>query len=632
MNNVIIGTAGHVDHGKTSMIKALTGIDTDRLKEEKKRGITIDLGFAYLTLPSGEQVGIIDVPGHEKFIKNMLAGAGGIDFAILVIAADDGFMPQTREHLDILDLLNVKTGIIALTKIDLVDEEWLDMVQGEIRNEIKGSFLENSPIYPISSYTGEGMEELRTAIFELIENVKSRSTTAAARLPVDRIFSVHGMGTVITGTLISGTLKLGDNVQIYPSEKIIRIRNLQVHSKDVEQAFSGQRVAINLASIPKNEISRKNTLAAPSSMKITNLIDARITLLPNSKREVTHNSFLHFYHGAGDYLCKVRLLDRNVLKPGESCYAQLRFDEKIALKEKDRFIIRFYSPLETIGGGIVIDVQASLHRRNSQKVFEELRMLESDSLSDKLLQIIKQQKHNYISLDKLRTLSELDESTFSKEISKLTIDGKIFNLDEANVVLADYCQNIEQTCNKILNEFHRTNQYQNGMRTDELRSRLLPQTNTSTADIFIQKLVDDKLIRIENNKASLFDFHVQYSETDNKLVKQIEEMYEANLFSPPALEDLYNIEPSKKNKIESLFKAMVSNGNLIATDSKTFFHKSALDLAECKLRQFLETHQEISLAEFRDLISTSRKFALSLLDYFDRRGITVKIGDIRKFK
>ena len=318
---MIIATAGHVDHGKTALIKALTGIETDRIKEEKKRGITIELGFAYLDLPDGEKAGIIDVPGHEKFVKNMLAGAGGIDLALLVVAADEGFMPQTREHLGILSLLNISEGIIVVTKKDMVDEDWLEIVCDEVRQEVQGTFLENAQIIPVSSYTGEGIEQLRQAIFTMIDQkTQIKNLDVPFRIPVDRIFSVEGFGTVITGTLIEGTMKVGDPVTVYPSRIESRIRNLQVHSQDVQEAYAGQRVAVNLAGLKKTDLNKGDVIAVPDSMHTTMMIDIHLTVLKDCDREIRNATRLHLYHGARDILCKIVLLDRDSVGAGESCY------------------------------------------------------------------------------------------------------------------------------------------------------------------------------------------------------------------------------------------------------------------------------------------------------------------------
>ena len=388
MKHVIIGTAGHVDHGKTLLVKALTGIDTDRLKEEKKRGITIELGFAHLDWPDGTQAGIVDVPGHEKFIKNMLAGAGGIDLAMLIIAADDGVMPQTVEHLDILTLLGIRDGLIVITKADTVDPEWLEMMQEEIREKTVGSFLEGKPILAVSAYTGQGIPELKEMLRQLVQQAEEKSLRIPFRLPVDRVFSVEGFGTVVTGTLIEGAIHEGDLAQLVPSGTQTRIRNLQVHGKNVETAYAGQRVAINLAGLKKEDIQRGNCVAKPGSVRISRMLDVRLQNLRDSQRIIQNDSQVHLFHGSAVHLAKVVLFGRDELKPGESCYAQLRLTEPIATKNGDRFVIRFFSPLETIGGGIILDDQPRRHKRSDPRIQEILNIKESGSRDDLTVQLL----------------------------------------------------------------------------------------------------------------------------------------------------------------------------------------------------------------------------------------------------
>lgn len=344
MKHVIIGTAGHVDHGKTLLIQALTGIDTDRLVEEKKRGITIELGFAHLDWPDGTQAGIVDVPGHEKFIRNMLAGAGGIDLAMLVIAADDGVMPQTVEHLDILTLLGIQDGLVVITKADLVDPEWLEMMREEVAERIKGSFLEGKPIVTVSACTGQGIPELKDMLRSLVQKAEEKSLRIPFRLPIDRVFSVDGFGTVVTGTLIEGSMKEGDLAELVPSGTQTRIRNLQVHGKNAETAYAGQRVAINLANVKKTDIQRGDVVAKPGTVRISRMLDVRLRNLPDSDRIIKNDSQVHLFHGTAQLLAKVVLFGREELKPGESCYAQLRLTEPIASKNGDRFVIRFFLP------------------------------------------------------------------------------------------------------------------------------------------------------------------------------------------------------------------------------------------------------------------------------------------------
>ena len=366
MSGIIIGTAGHIDHGKTCLIKALTGVDTDRLAEEKRRGITIDIGFAALDLPNGEKAGIIDVPGHEKYIHNMLAGAGGINIALLVVAADDGFMPQTREHLDILELLGVKLGLIAITKSELASPERLYSVANEIRNEVKGSFLEGALICETSSRTGIGIEPLRQTLFELAAMVTPMQSGGDFRLPIDRVFTIEGFGTVVTGTVLTGSVRAGDELMLYPSRKTVRVRGIQMHGSPTQEAFPRQRAALNLAAIKKSEVKRGETLASVGTLPTVLLLDVKLTVLKNAQQGVKNGSVIHFYHYTGTTLCKVVLAKCKLLLPGQSATAQLRFKAPVSAKIGDNFIARFYSPMFTLGGGVIINADAKKPQRAKQ--------------------------------------------------------------------------------------------------------------------------------------------------------------------------------------------------------------------------------------------------------------------------
>jgi selenocysteine-specific elongation factor len=355
MKNVIIGTAGHVDHGKTALVKALTGIDTDRLEEEKKRGITIELGFAHLDFEDGMRAGVIDVPGHEKFIRNMLAGAGGVDLAMLIVAADEGIMPQTAEHLGILTLLGIRDGLVVVTKTDLVEDDWLEMVMGDVKDFVEGTFLAGKPVVPVSAYTGEGLEELKTRLRVLIDGVAEKNARVPFRLPVDRVFPVDGFGTVVTGTMIEGVASVGDLAELLPSGQPVTIRNIQVHGKTVPSAHAGQRTALNLAGVKKGNIGKGDVVAKRGTVSTSEMLDVRLSVLRDSKRSVKNASRLHLYHGARVVLAKAVLLDRDALLPGDSCFAQLRLTERLSSKSGDRVVVRFYSPLETVGGGVILD-------------------------------------------------------------------------------------------------------------------------------------------------------------------------------------------------------------------------------------------------------------------------------------
>ena len=428
MKHVIIGMAGHVDHGKTELVKALTGVDTDRLAEEKKRGITIDLGFARLDFPDGSCASVVDVPGHERFIKNMLAGAGGVDLAMLVVAADEGFMPQTVEHLDILQLLGVKDGLIVLTKTDLVDEDWLNMLEEDVKSRVKGTFLEDKPILRTSIRTGEGIEALREALHVLTLHAEEKSARTPFRLPIDRVFSVDGFGTIVTGTLIDGHIAVGDEAQLMLLGNKCRVRNLQVHGRDVSAVYAGQRAAVNLAGIKKESISRGDVLCRTDSMQPSLMLDVKLQNLPDSKRIIESGSRLHLYHGAAVRLAKAVLLDRDALRPGESCYAQLRLSEALAARQGDRFVVRFYSPLETVGGGMILDEHPYRHKRNDACVIASLVVRESGSDEAKLVQAVGEHGADGMTLADLAACFDEPEEKLVEMLAVLYARGKLVEI------------------------------------------------------------------------------------------------------------------------------------------------------------------------------------------------------------
>ncbi len=628
MKNIIIGTAGHVDHGKTALIKALTGIETDRIKEEKKRGITIELGFAYLDLPDGEKAGIIDVPGHEKFVKNMLAGAGGIDLALLVVAADEGFMPQTREHLGILSLLNISEGIIVITKKDMVDDDWLEVVCEDVRNEVKGTFLENAQIIPVSSYTGEGIEQLKTAIFELIDqNTQIKNLDIPFRIPVDRIFSVEGFGTVITGTLIEGRMKIGDPVTIYPSRIESRVRNLQVHSHDVTEAYAGQRVAVNLAGLKKTDLNKGDVVAVPNSMHTTMMIDIKLNILRDCEREILNGTRLHLYHGARDVLCKVILLDRDSISAGESCYAQLRLEEEIAVKTGDRFVLRFYSPLETIGGGVILDSNPFKHKRNDPAVLESLHIKESGSDKEKISAALHDYSSRFETLDFLQVQTAIPKEQFDQQIQKLLKDKTAFRVSDSIVIHSDYLTHLKDTAVRLLSAYHQENPLRDGMKKDEFRSKFLHFDDIAVIDKITDSLVNRKFLKYVNGCVALADFEVQ--KDDN--LEEIEAAFREGGFSPESPDQIATRFPKVKN-YRQVVESLVNTGRLVRVEDKILLHVDYYEKALSMAKEHIAQNGQITLAEMRDLMGASRKFAVAVLEYWDRRNITKKVGDARVLK
>ena len=631
MKHVIIGTAGHVDHGKTQLIKALTGINTDRLSEEQERGITIELGFAHLDFPDGTQAGIVDVPGHEKFIKNMLAGAGGIDLAILVVAADEGFMPQTIEHLDILTLLGIHDGLIALTKTDMVDPEWLEMMQEEIKDKVKGTFLEGKPIMPVSSVTGQGIPELRDELCLLVHNAAEKNTRIPFRLPVDRVFSVDGFGTVITGTLIEGEMKVGDSVELMPSEKESRVRNLQVHGADVDTAYAGQRVAVNLAGLSKSDVQRGDAVTKPGSTQVSRMLDVKLNCLSDSHRVILNDTQVHLYHSASVLLAKVVLLDRDKLNPGESCYAQLRMTESIASKNGDPFVIRFFSPLETIGGGTILDSAPLKHKRNVPAILESLKIRESGSGGDKVEQAIETFGTALPDEKKLAAKLGLDPDSLAQELQDLMNRGRVLQPLPGRYAAASSLDAAWNTCQTLLESYHKQNPLHAGMKSAELRQKLFKSTDQAVSDALLEELCREGKIKHIADRYALADFEVHFTKKQNAIKDRIMESYRKAGVEPPTVDEVMaSLEPKEQADGKQVVDSLISGGELVLLSPQLCCHKDVYAAVCEKAKAHFADHETLTLAEMRDMLQTSRKFALAYLEYFDRNRITKKEGDFRK--
>lgn len=631
MKNIIIGTAGHVDHGKTALIRALTGIETDRIKEEKKRGITIELGFAYLDLPNGDKAGIIDVPGHEKFVKNMLAGAGGIDLALLVVAADEGFMPQTKEHLGILSLLGIPEGLIVLTKKDMVDEDWMEVVCDDIRSEVKGTFLEEAPILPVSSYTGEGIDELRQAIVTMIEaNDQIKNPNTPFRIPADRVFSIDGFGTVITGTLIEGQMNVGDPVTIYPSGLETKIRNLQVHSSDVQTAYAGQRVAVNLAGLKRTDLNKGDVIAQQGSMHNSMMLDVKISILKDCDRDIFNGSRLHLYHGARDILCKCVLLDQEVVSAGDEVYAQLRLEEEIAAKVGDRFILRFYSPVETIGGGVVLDACPMKHKRNDAAVLNTMKVKDLGSEKDKIEEAIKEYSFRYETLNYLKVHTNIDSEMFDSIIHILLEEGSIFPVNNNVMIHKSFLQAMEQRAEKMLAKYHEENPLRSGMKRDEFRGKLFTNQDIALADKVTDYMVKDGVLSLPQGAVALASFAVKFSADQEKLMAKLENIFKEAAYATPSLDEV-STQFAKEKGFKQVLESMINDGKLIKLTDQILYHGEVYETALKLAMDFVAEHGQITLGETRDLLGSSRKYTLALLEYWDRKNITKKVGEARTF-
>lgn len=630
MKQIVLGTAGHIDHGKTSLIKALTGVDTDRLKEEKERGITIDLGFASLDLDDDIQLGIIDVPGHERFVKNMLAGVGGIDLVMLVIAADEGVMPQTREHLAICQLLRVREGLVVLTKTDMVEPDWLELVQEDTAEFLQGTFLEDKPILPVSSKTGVGIPALRAALQDLCQRLTPRATSGPVRLPVDRVFTIRGFGAVVTGTLFSGSLHPEDRVEILPSGLTARVRSLQVHNRPVTEAIAGQRTAVNLQGLEKAELQRGNVVITPGRFPSTYMLDVSFMLLPEVPRPLKHRARVRFHIGTSEIMGRVVLLDRNEVQPGEEVLAQLRLEEPAVAAAQDRFVLRSYSPMVTIGGGVILDAMPAKHRRNRPQVLAQLETLRDGSVADALTVHLFNADYAGLKWTDVLRRSPLDEETLRGVVATLLQQGIGVAVDDSPPWLLhreQYAKARGQVA-QLVEAFHRANPLRPAMFTEELRSKF-PGMEERVFAAILQNLATSGELEVSRDKVKLPEHTVTLSAERQAMVDALEQLFLQAQFQPPSIDEALQAQQSAKAEDRALFQVLVDQQKLVRLKGDLFYHRTVLgDIEQC-LRDYLDQHQEITAGEFRDLLHISRKYAIPLLEHFDNQRLTMRVGDKR---
>ncbi len=639
-----IGTAGHVDHGKSTLVKVLTGIDPDRLIEEKERGMTIDLGFAWLTLPSGREVSIVDVPGHESFIKNMLAGVGGIDAALLVVAADEGVMPQTREHLAILDLLRVPRGVVALTKADLVDAEWLDLVREEIAEHLQPTTLAEAAIIPVSAYTKMGIPNLLAELDRVLDVSQERQNIARPRLPIDRVFSMAGFGTVVTGTLLDGNFKVGQEVEILPQGMHTRIRTLQTHKKQVEQAQPGSRVAMNLANVARSDLVRGNVVVVPGQLRTTTLFDARIDLLPDAPRAIAHNTLVDLYVESQEIPAKVRLLDIDELQPGQSAWVQLRLERPAVLARRDRFILRIPSPSTTIGGGEVIDITPRYHKRSQPQVIEVLERLAHGTPEELLLAALDGRPLKTMSnkqagktiqgligyeLVDIAKKSNLSVNVTLQLLETLLSEGRVKQVGELWFARSIWAL-LEEEAVRLVHEQHEHYPLRSGLSKEEWRSRLKLSLKTAN-DVFAVLQAEGMLetvVEIGTTRTGgsgglirLPDFEPRFTVSQQQQVEHILKAFAANPYTPPThAEAMASAE---------VIAALIEQGRLIKLGDGILFLRETYNQALLLLTDYLREHTTITVAEARDLLGASRKYILPLLEHTDALRITRRTGDVR---
>lgn len=629
MKHIIIGTAGHIDHGKTTLIKALTGRNTDRWEEEQRRGITIDLGFTWFDLPGGDRAGIIDVPGHEKFINNMVAGVVGMDLVLLVVAADEGIMPQTREHMDILSLLGIEKSIIVLNKCDLVEEDWIELVEEEIKEELAGTFLEHAPVMHVSAATGQGLTELIDAIEKMTDDeVAEKDITTIPRLPIDRAFSLSGFGTIITGTLLTGTISKEDTLEMYPIGKSSKIRSIQVHGQDVDKCYAGQRVAINLSNIKKREIGRGCVLAPPDSMKNTDLLDVKLNVLDTSMRVLTNHTRLHFFTGTSEILCRAVLLDKEEIGPGESGYVQLRLEEEIALRRGDKFVVRFYSPMETIGGGVVLEPNPSAHRRFREDVIGELERKESGSSADVIEMHVKNHGDTMITAGELAKLTALAPEEVDTDIKELESQGivRTFAMKKDTYVWhAGDALRAKEALLGALADYEKKFPYRYGMKKAEVHMTHFRKIKPNIFDMYVAALEEEGAVKRTDEFLCTPEFEVRkdglYDKVSSALLKAMEQAgFDFARYSE------ISTPPVQKEIKDDILNILLEEKKILKVSEEMYTLSGYMDEAKEKIQAKLKENPVITIAEVRDMFHTSRKSAKPILEYMDSIKVTKKTG------
>lgn len=631
MKHIIIGTAGHIDHGKTALIKALTGRNTDRLKEEQQRGITIDLGFTWFDLDDGTRCGIIDVPGHEKFIHNMAAGVVGMDLVLMVVAADEGVMPQTREHLDILQLLGVEKCILVLSKCDLADEEWIDMVEMNTREELRGTILENAPCVRVSSVTGQGLGALKALILEMVrDQVTARDVNSIPRLPIDRVFSVPGYGTVVTGTLLSGSISKGETLTVFPVGKSSKVRNIQVHETDQETCVAGQRAALNIPNIKKEEIYRGCVLAPADSMESTTLIDVDLHILKSSTRTIRNRERFHLFTGTSEILCRAVLLDRQELGPDESGFAQLQCEEPVVVRRGDRFVVRFYSPMETSGGGIVLEPNPGKKKRFSESAIEELKMKKLGSLTDACELNIKAAADGPVPLRELSKHMSHSEHELRPCLDELLARGAVieFPLNKDTWLWhADNAFVLEQKIARALKSFYDRYPYRRGIPKAEIRSMFMKRFRPNIFDACLDYMAGTGTIRIRDEYVCLADYEMARDETfaeiEHLLTRQFEEAaYQLLRFSE------VDRGPYSEEIVTDVLRALVDEGSMVRVSAEPLMYtmRHLADAAAARVKRHFETEEILTVRQVRDMFGTNRKSAKAIIEYLDGIKVTRKVG------
>lgn len=635
MSSVIVGTAGHIDHGKSALVRALTGKDPDRLPEEKRRGITIDLGFADLDI-DGVDLGFVDVPGHERFVKNMLAGAHGIDIVALVIAADEGVMPQTREHFDICRLLGVHTGLIVITKTDLVEEELIPLVRDEAEELVAGSFLEGAPILAVSAKTGDGLAELKNTLRELATQVPARSTDSVTRLPVDRAFSMKGFGAVVTGTLVSGEIAEGDELQLLPALTRVRARGVQVHGKPMRQAIAGQRTAVNLVGIETLQIERGMVLAPVGRLRATQILDVRLNVLPGAPRALRSRARVRLHIHGAEVLARLQVLDeRGEIAPGEEGFVQLRLDTPLTAVAGERFVIRSFSPVQTTAGGVVLDPFAPKHRRRDlAQTRNRLQNLRAGDRPSQLSIFVESAGAQGLRLTDLAARTGWNDKTLADALTQTKKDDAVMDCDGV-LISASIFQTLKQIAIDEVKAHHQREPLTRGIARETLRERHFAHTPPEVFRTVLREVESKGLLVSEKDIVRVASHSVELSAGDAALRDRLAQTYEQAGLEPPSLDEamkLALVSDSQKHHGRKILQLLIEAGILVRVQGDLFFHRKALDMLVRKLHEFGDQHEPnrtIDMAQFKDLAGVTRKYAIPLLEFLDRERITRREGDRR---
>jgi selenocysteine-specific elongation factor len=633
MKHIVMGTAGHVDHGKTSLIKLLTGVDTDRLKEEKERGITIELGFASLKLSGGRTLGVVDVPGHERFVRNMVAGAAGIDLVVMVIAADEGVMPQTREHLQICSLLGIRKGFVALTKVDMVDPEWLTLIREDIRDFLKGTFLEGAPLVPVSSLTGVGLPEIVATIERVAQEVEDEADVGLFRLPVDRVFTMKGFGTVVTGTLVSGRVAVGEEVEISPVGIRARVRGIQVHNLPVESAEAGQRTAVNLQGIDRVAIERGYLLAAPGALLSSRRLDVVYRHLPGAARKMKNRTLVRLHTGTSEIMARVILLGQDELEPGSEACAQLVLEAPLAVVAGDRFVIRSYSPVTTIGGGLIVDPLPAKHKRTAAGVLDEYRILAGGSEAERVAVVMARAGIAGITEPRLILRTGIRRSELRRLLEGMFSARTAFLVDreEARVLAGPAYAGLQEGIVAELKAYHERFPLKEGLSREELRTTL-GMTDGGGQKIFgmaLRELERRQEIVVEKESIRLTGHQVRLQGEMGDLREKLSALYREGGPAPPTVREVLERFADRKKEITSLLQVMTREGDLIRISEDLNFHRDALARLREEYRQLLVREGKATPTSFKELTGLSRKFIIPLMEYFDLTKLTMRAGEHR---